>query len=52
MTRLGSIIEDRGITYAALAGRAGLQPRTVRMLATGEAPLDNVTVGTIRRCGG
>ena len=49
MTRLGSIIEDRDITYAALAGHARLQPRTVRMLATGETPLDNVTVGTIRR---
>jgi transcriptional regulator with XRE-family HTH domain len=49
VTRLGSIIEDRDITYAALAGRARLQPRTVRMLATGETPLDNVAVGTIRR---
>ena len=49
MTRLASIIEDRDITYAALAGRARLQARTVRMLATGETPLDNVAVGTIRR---
>ena len=49
MTRLGSIIEDRDVTYATLAARAHLQPRTVRMLATGETPLDNVAVGTIRR---
>ena len=49
MTRLASIIEDRDITYAALADRARLQARTVRMLATGETPLDNVAVGTIRR---
>jgi len=49
MTRLSSIIEDRDVTYAALAARARLQPRTVRMLATGETPIDNVAVGTIRR---
>lgn len=49
MTRLSSIIEDRDVTYAALAARARLQPRTVRLLATGETPIDNVAVGTIRR---
>jgi transcriptional regulator with XRE-family HTH domain len=49
MTRLGSIIEDRDVTYATLAARARLQPRTVRLLATGETPIDNVAVGTIRR---
>lgn len=49
MTRLGSIIEERDITYAALAARAHLQARTVRLLATGETPLHNVAVGTIRR---
>jgi transcriptional regulator with XRE-family HTH domain len=49
MTTLGSIIEERHITYAALAARARLQPRTVRAIATGETPLDRVSVGTIRR---
>ena len=49
MTKLRSIIEERDVTYASLAARAHLQPRTVRMLATGETPLDNVAVGTIRR---
>ncbi len=49
MTRLSSIIEDRGVSYATLAARARLQPRTVRLLATGETPIDNVAVGTIRR---
>jgi transcriptional regulator with XRE-family HTH domain len=49
MTTLGSIIEERHITYAALAARAQLQPRTVRAIATGETPLDRVSVGTIRR---
>jgi len=49
MTRLGNIIEERDITYTALAARADLQARTVRLLATGETPLDNVAVGTIRR---
>lgn len=49
MTRLSSIIEERGITYVALAARARLQARTVRAIATGETPLDQVRVGTIRR---
>jgi len=49
MTKLGTIIEERGITYTALAARAQLQARTVRLLATGATPLDNVSVGTLRR---
>jgi len=49
MTRLGSIIEERDITYVTLAARAQLQPRTVRAIATGTTPIDRVSVGTIRR---
>ncbi|NJD27517.1 MAG: hypothetical protein FIA92_04400 [Chloroflexi bacterium] len=49
MTKIGSIIEARDASYAAVARRAHLQARTVRMLATGETPIDRVAVGTIRR---
>lgn len=49
MAKLSSIIEERDITYAALAARARLQPRTVRAIATGATPLDRVSIGTIRR---
>lgn len=49
MTTLGSLIEERGITYASLAARAQLQPRTIRAIATGATPIDRVSVGTIRR---
>ena len=49
MTRLASILEARNITYTAVAQHARLQPRTVRQLATGETPIDNVAVGTVRR---
>ncbi len=49
MTRLGAILEERNMTYAAVAERAHLQSRTVRQLATGETPVDNVAVGTVRR---
>ena len=49
MTRLASILEARNITYTAVAEHARLQPRTVRQLATGETPIDNVAVGTVRR---
>ena len=49
MTRLGRILEERNMTYTTVAARARLQPRTVRQLATGETPSDNVAVGTVRR---
>ena len=49
MTRLASILDDRNLTYTAVAERAHLQPRTVRQLASGETPMDNATVGTVRR---
>lgn len=49
MTRLAAILDERHLTYTAVADEARLQPRTVRQLATGETPIDNVSVGTIRR---
>ena len=49
MTRLAAILEERNMTYTAVAGRAHLQARTVRQLAAGETPIDNVTVGTVRK---
>ena len=49
MTRLAAILEERNLTYTAVAERAQLQPRTIRQLATGETPIDNVAVGTVRR---
>jgi transcriptional regulator with XRE-family HTH domain len=49
MTRLATILDERNLTYTAVANRAHLQPRTVRQLATGETPIDNVAVGTVRR---
>ncbi len=49
MTKIGQIIEARDVSYTAVATRARLQPRTVRLLATGETQLDNVPVGTVRR---
>ena len=49
MTRLARILDDRNLSYTAVAERANLQPRTVRQLASGETPMDNVAVGTIRR---
>ena len=49
MTRLAAILEERNLTYTAVAERAHLQPRTIRQLATGEMPIDNVAVGTVRR---
>jgi transcriptional regulator with XRE-family HTH domain len=49
MTRLATILDERNLTYTAVATRAHLQPRTVRQLATGETPIDNVAVGTVRR---
>ncbi len=49
MTRLGAILAERHLTYSAVAASAHLQARTVRQLATGEMPLDNVAVGTVRR---
>lgn len=49
MTRLATILKERRMTYTAVAARAHLQPRTVRQLASGETPIDNVSVGTMRR---
>ena len=49
MTRLASILDDRNLSYTAVAERARLQPRTVRQLASGETPMDNVAVGTVRK---
>ena len=49
MTRLARILDDRNLSYTAVAARAHLQPRTVRQLASGETPMDNVAVGTVRK---
>jgi len=49
MTRLHALIRERRATYTEIATRAQLQPRTVRLLATGETPIDRVSVGTVRR---
>jgi transcriptional regulator with XRE-family HTH domain len=49
MTRLATILREQRTTYTAVAERAHLQPRTVRQLASGETPIDNATVGTVRR---
>jgi len=49
MARLASILREQKTTYTAVAERAHLQPRTVRQIATGETPIDNVAVGTVRR---
>lgn len=48
-TRLAHILAEQKATYAAVAGKAGVQPRTLRQIATGETPLDSVQVGTVRR---
>ena len=48
-TLIASLIGQRRLTYAAVAARSGLQARTVRQIATGETPLDAVSVGTLRR---
>ncbi len=49
MTRLATILDEQHLTYTAVATRARLQPRTVRQLASGETPIDNVALGTVRR---
>ena len=49
MTRLATILDNRNMSYTAVAERAHLQPRTVRQLASGEMPIDNVAVGTMRK---
>lgn len=49
MTRLASILGDRNLSYTAVAERAHLQPRTVRQIASGETPIENVAVGTVRK---
>jgi transcriptional regulator with XRE-family HTH domain len=48
-TTLTGLIKERGQTYASIAHRTGLQARTVRMIATGETPMDRVSVGTVRQ---
>lgn len=48
-TRLAHILAEQKATYASVAGKAGVQPRTLRQIATGETPLDSVQVGTVRR---
>ncbi|MEX2184177.1 MAG: helix-turn-helix transcriptional regulator [Chloroflexota bacterium] len=49
MTRLGHVMREQNATYSAVAERARLQPRTIRQLATGETPMDNVSIGTVRK---
>jgi transcriptional regulator with XRE-family HTH domain len=49
MTRLARMLAEQKMSYTTVAERAHLQPRTVRQLATGETPIDNVAVGTVRR---
>lgn len=49
MTRLAHVLREQKTTYAAVAARTRLQPRTIRQLATGETPIDNVAVGTVRK---
>lgn len=49
MTRLAHVMREQKATYTAVASRTHLQPRTIRQLATGETPIDNVAVGTVRR---
>jgi transcriptional regulator with XRE-family HTH domain len=48
-TRLAHILAEQKATYASVAGKAGVQPRTLRQIATGETSLDGVQVGTVRR---
>jgi transcriptional regulator with XRE-family HTH domain len=48
-TRLAHILAEQKATYASVAREAGVQPRTLRQIATGETPLDSVQVGTVRR---
>ncbi|MEO5940980.1 MAG: helix-turn-helix transcriptional regulator [Candidatus Limnocylindrales bacterium] len=48
-TRLAHLLAEQKATYADVAGKAGVQPRTLRQIATGETPLDSVRVGTVRR---
>ena len=49
MTRLAHVMREQGTTYTAVAARTKLQPRTIRQLATGETPMDNVAFGTLRK---
>lgn len=49
MTRLAHVLREQKVTYATVAARTRLQPRTIRGLATGETPIDNVAVGTVRK---
>ncbi len=48
-TQLASAIKRHGQTYTSVARRSGLQARTIRQIATGETPIDRVSIGTIRR---
>ena len=49
MTRLAAILSERNLTYISVATRAQVQARTIRQLATGETPMDQATVGTLRK---
>ena len=49
MTQLGRILREQKATYTSVAERAGGQPRTVRLIATGDTPIDSVAVGTVRK---
>ncbi len=49
MTKIGVLIRERKVSYAAVAARAHLQARTVRQIANGEKELDRVELGTLRR---
>lgn len=49
MTRLAHVMHEQQATYTSVAARTRLQPRTIRQLATGETPMDNVAVGTVRK---
>ena len=49
MTQLGRILREQKATYTTVAERAGVQARTVRLIATGDTPIDSVAVGTVRK---
>ena len=51
-THLADLMRQRGLTYASIAQRTGLQARTIRMIATGETPIDRISVGTARQLAG
>jgi transcriptional regulator with XRE-family HTH domain len=49
MTRLQHVLREQRTTYTTVAERARLQARTVSQIASGETPIDNVSVGTLRK---